>query len=248
MLHSRVSENPGMKTSLSSFALLLFFALNAGAAPAPDGLEERLAAHARTVSAEDYAYTRTVWTESVGRGKTEERTVIERWDPTQPPEQRWKLISIDGQPPSAGQLQDYRKGLTKRRQAHYGRIAGYFAKPATRATNAQGRTVFRFASLPKETIIFNDADVSANATGEAVLNSAGAVPFIEEVRFTSTRPSRIKLVAKIERFETFTRYRLMPDGKPVPAELRSEMVGSMLGQEGSIRTRIVYSDYRALPK
>lgn len=237
-----------MKTSLSSFALFLFLALDVAADPFFDRLEERIVALARTVSPEDYAYTRTVRTESVESGKTEERIVIERWDPTQPPEQRWKLLSIDGQPPTAEQLQNHRKGLPKRRQAYYGRVAEYFAKPATRATNGQGKTVFRFASLPKGTIFFSDADVSANATGEAVVDTSGPVPFIEEVRFTSTRPTRIKLVAKIARFETTTRYRMMPDGKPVPAELRSEMVGSLLGKEGSIRTRIVYSDYRAITK
>ena len=45
-----------------------------------------------------------------------------------------------------------------------------------------------------------------------------------------------------------TRYRLMPDGKPVPIELASEMSGSMLGKHGSIRTRIAYSEHRAVTK
>ena len=93
-----------------------------------------------------------------------------------------------------------------------------------------------------------DSDISANATGEAVVNTTGATQFIEEVRFRSTKATRVKLVAKIERFETMTRYRLMLDGKPVPIELASEMSGSMLGQRGSIRTRIAYSEHRAIAK
>ena len=213
-----------------------------------EALKERIIAHARTVTAEDFAYTRTVRMESTEGDKKEEHVVVERWDPAKPLEQRWTLISFDGRPPEAEQLKDYRKELPKRRQAYYGRVAGYFAKPATSVVDARGRTIFRFASLPKETVMVSDADISASATGEVVVDTNGAMPFIEEVRFSSTKPTRVKLVAKIERFETLTRYRLMPDGKPAPIELVSEMSGSMLGQQGRLRTRIAYTDHRAVGK
>jgi hypothetical protein len=213
-----------------------------------DALKERIIAHARTVTAEDYSYTRTVRTESTEGDKKEQRVILEKWDPAKPLEQRWTLISIDGQLPSADQLKEYRKALPKRRQAYYGRVAGYFSKPATSALDARGRTIFRFASLPKETVVVNDSDISANASGEVAVDASGATPFIEEVRFSSTKPTRVKLVAKIERFETMTRYRLMPDGKPVPIESTSEMVGSMLGKEGRIHTKVAYTDHRAAGK
>ena len=211
-----------------------------------EALKERIIAHARTVTAEDYSYTRTIRTESSEGEKKEQRVVIEKWDPSKPPDQRWTLISIDGKSPEADELKEYRKALPKRRQAYYGRVAGYFAKPATNAIDPKGRTIFRFASLPKETVMVNDTDISANATGEVAVDTTAATPFIEEVRFTSTKPTRVKLIAKIERFETLTRYRLMPDGKPVPVELTSEMAGSMLGKEGRVRTRIAYTDHRAV--
>ncbi|MEP6698719.1 MAG: hypothetical protein ABJB09_03225, partial [Verrucomicrobiota bacterium] len=92
----------------------------------------------------------------------------------------------------------------------------------------------------------SDVDISANATGEVVVNTTGAMPFIEEARFTSTKPTRVKLIAKIDRFETMTRYRLMADGKPVPIELASDMSGSMLAKQGRISTRITYTDHRAV--
>ncbi|HMJ05908.1 MAG TPA: hypothetical protein VK474_06595 [Chthoniobacterales bacterium] len=211
-------------------------------------LRERIIALARTVSAEDYAYTRTVRTEEIEQDKKETRTVIERWDPARPVDQRWTLVSIDARTPIAEEWKDYRKSLSKRRRAFYGRIAGYFAQSATSALDAKGRTVFRFASLPKESVMVGDADLSANASGEAIVNASGDVPFIEEVRFHSSGPTRVKLIAKIERFETITRYRMMPEGKPVPIELVSDMSGSMLGHEGRVRTRITYQDQRAVPK
>ena len=213
-----------------------------------DALKERIIAHARTVTAEDYAYTRTVRVETTEGDKKEESVIVDRWDPAKPLDQRWTMISIDGKPPTADQLKEFRKAVQKRRLAYYGRVAGYFAKPATSAVDARGRTIFRFPSLPKESVMVSDSDISANATGEVVVDTTGATPFIEEVRFTSTKPTRVKLIAKIERFETMTRYRLMPDGKPVPIESFSDMTGSMLGQQGRIRTRIAYTDHRAVGK
>lgn len=231
-------------------ALIAFLPLVSAPAAEPtpdaDALKERIIAHARTVTPEDFAYTRTVRTEGTEGEKKEQTVIIEKWDPSKPLDQRWTLISIDGKPPDAEQLKTYRKEVPKRRIAYYGRVAGYFGKPATSATDAKGRTIFRFASLPKDTVMVADADISTNATGEVVVDTTGATPFIEEVRFSSTKPTRVKLVAKIERFETMTRYRLMADGKPAPVELSSEMVGSMLGKEGRIRTRITYTDHRAV--
>ena len=234
-------------------ALIVFFPLVSSvtaetAAPDADALKERIIAHARTVTPEDYAYTRTVRTESTEGDKKEQRVVLEKWDPAKPLDQRWTLVSINEKPPTADQLKEYRKVLPKRRQAYYGRVAGYFGKPATSAVDARGRTIFRFASLPKETVMVNESDISANATGEVIVDTSAATPFIEEVRFSSTKPTRVKLVAKIDRFETRTRYRLMPDGKPVPVESSSEMVGSMLGTEGRIHTKVAYTDHRAVGK
>jgi len=213
-----------------------------------DALKARIIARARTVAAEDYSYTRTVRTESTEGDKKEEHVVVERWDPAKPLEQRWTMISIDGKPPGVDQLKDYHKALPKRRLAHYGRVAGYFSKPTTSTVDAKGRTVLHLASLPKETVMVSDADISANATGEVAVNTTGATPFIEEARFVSIKPTRVKLIAKIDSFEMMTRYRLMPDGKPVPIELVSDMSGSMLGQQGRIRTRITYTDHRAAGK
>ena len=126
--------------------LLPLMSLFAAEANNPEALQERIIAHARTVAAEDYAYTRTVRSESIERDKTEERVMVERWDPTRPLEQRWTLISINAQPPTPEQLTSYRKEVPKRRQAHYGRVAGYFAKPATTSVDARGRTISRFAA------------------------------------------------------------------------------------------------------
>ena len=237
------------------FALAFFFSLPLAASlaaeandPGADALKERIIAHARTVTPVDYAYTRTIRTESTEGSKKEERVIIDRWDPTKPQDQRWTLVSISGQPPSADQLKNYAKESPKRRAVHYGRVAEYFGKPATRATDAKGQTVFRLASLPKDTVVAIGSDISGNASCELVVDASGATPFVEEVRFVSTKSTRVKLIAVIERFEAVNRYKMMPNGKPAPVESSSEMTGSMMGKQGIIRTKVSYSDVRAVGK
>ena len=235
---------PALIASIPLAASLAAEATNPGA----EALKERIIAHARTVTPEDYAYTRTIRTESTEGNKKEERVVVDRWDPAKPHDQRWTLASINGQPPNADQLKNYLKETPRRRTVYYGRVAEYFGKPATSATDAKGRTVFRLASLPKETVVATGSDISANATGELAVDTSAAIPFIDEVRFSSTKPTRVKLVALIERFEAVSRYRMMPNGKPAPIESSSEMTGSMMGKQGLIRTKVSYSEHRALGK
>jgi hypothetical protein len=211
-------------------------------------LKERIIAHARTITPEDYAYTRTIRTESTEGNKKEERIMVDRWDPTKPHDQRWTLVSINGQPPHADQLKNYAKESAKRRAVHYGRVAEYFGKPATGATDAKGRPVFRLSSLPKDTVVAMGSDISANASGELVADTSGAMPFIEEVRFVSTKSTRVKLIAVIERFEAMNRYKMMPNGKPAPVESTSDINGSMMGKQGVIRTKVTYSEIRAAGK
>ena len=238
-----------MKFRLVSLALVASLPLAtslAAEANNPDALKERIITHARTVTPEDYAYTRTIRSESTEGNKKEERVIVDRWDPAKPQDQRWTLVSINGQPPNADQLKNYQKETPKRRTVYYGRIAEYFGKPATSATDARGQTVFRLASLPKETVVASGTDISGNATGELVVEASGGTPFIEEVRFASTKSTRVKLVALIERFEAVNRYKMMPNGKPAPVESSSEMNGSMMGKQGIIRTKVTYSDHRAV--
>ncbi|MGI8437273.1 MAG: hypothetical protein ACR2NX_10265 [Chthoniobacterales bacterium] len=216
---------------------------------ADDPLPARIVAFARTVGPDDYAYTRTIRTEEVAQDKSEPHVVIERFDPAKPGDQRWTFVSVDGRAPTAKEMRDYRDSLSKRRPAYYGRVAEYFTNAANKNVDAQGRAHFHFAAMPKGTVMVGDSDLSAHIAGDVLVDTtSGDAPFLSEVHFNSTTPTRVKLIAKIDRFDTTTRYRLLPDGKPVPSEFESEMSGSLLGKSGTIRTRITFSDYRRVGK
>ena len=227
-------------------ALSLGFAASLSAQQNSDDVKQRVLEQARSLSPDDYAFTRTTRSETNSKGKTEKKVTIEKFDPTKPADTRWTLVSIDGAPPSAEQLKSYQKETAKRRIVPgYYRLANYFGSPATALRESGGKTLFRFSSLPKGSLSVLDTDISHNAAAEASVSEASGTPFVEQVRVT-VKPMRVKLLMKIDRMENIARYRIGPGGKPVLAEPSSEMSGSGLGQEGTMRNTTTYSDYRAM--
>jgi hypothetical protein len=210
-----------------------------------DELKQRILTQAQSISPEDYAFTRTVHTEQTSNGKTEKEVSVEKFDPTEPVETRWMLVSVNGAPPSTDALKNFAKESAQRRVPGYYRLGGYFGTPATTSTDSLGRTVFRFATLPKETVKVMGSDVSQNTASEASVSEANGVAFVEQVHLF-VKPMRLKLIIKLEKYESTARYRLGQDGKPLLIEQTSDVFGSGMGQQGRSHSVATYSDYRAV--
>jgi len=211
----------------------------------PADVQQRILSQAQSVGADDYAFTRSIRSEPIANGRRETTITVDKYDPTKRGEARWTLVSVDGAPPSADALRKYRKETPKRRVPGYHRLANYFGGQVTSATDSRGRTVFRFSSLPKESVVVFNADLSHNTTAEAAVGEADGIPFVEQVRL-SIKPTRILLVMKLEQYESTSRFRMGPDGKPVLVEQVADMTGYGLGQEGRLHQVITYSDYRVV--
>ena len=237
--------NPLTRAAIASAAVWLASVFMAHGQNKPDDLKQRVLAQAQSISQDDFAFTRTIRTEQVSNGKTEQHVNVEKFDPTKPAADRWTLISVDGAPPPADALSRFQKEATKRRVPGYHRLAKYFGTSATTSTDSRGRSVFHFSSLPKDTAIVLDTDVSHNASADVSVGEVNGVPFAEQVHLT-VRPMRIKLLMKLDRYESTARYRLGSEGKPLLIEQTSDMSGSGMGQEGRAHTVVTYSDYRAI--
>jgi hypothetical protein len=206
-----------------------------------DELKQRVLAQAQSLNADDYAFTRTTHSEATLIGKTVKAVSIETFDPTKPADARWTLVSIDGAPPSVAKLKKYRKEAAKRRVVPgYHRIANYFGAPATVASGPGGKTVFRFATLPKGSVSIQETDLSQLASGEASVTEADGAPFVEQVSFT-LKPKRAHV---IDRYQTTFRYRIGAGGKPFLTETTSDLFGSGLGLKAAMHNATTYSDYR----
>lgn len=208
-----------------------------------DALKQRIITQAQGVNPNDYAFTRIARSQATTGGNTEKKVTVEKFDPMKPAGQQWTLVSVNGEPPSTAALKEFREGLAKRRMPGYHRLARYFSSPATVSNDSSGRTVFHFPKLPKDSVIVFDTDVSENTTADAAVNIKGEQPFVEEIRLT-VRPMRIKLVARLEQYESISRYRLGPEGKPLLVEQVADVVGSGLGQEGRVHNEITYREFQ----
>ncbi|MDP9100126.1 MAG: hypothetical protein M3N48_14215 [Verrucomicrobiota bacterium] len=224
---------------------LLFLSSAAFAQNQPDELKQRILAQAQSIGPDDYAFTRTIKSESTSNGKTEQHMNIDKFDPTKSGDARWTLVSRDGAPPSADAVSQYKKDTPKRRVPGYYRLANYFGSPATASTDSRDRTVFHFTALPKDIVKVINSDVSQNATADASVSDAHGGPFVEQLHVT-VRAMRIKLIAKLESYEFTARYRIGPEGKPLLMEQTTDLSGSGMGQEGKVHTVVTYSDYRAV--
>jgi hypothetical protein len=235
--------NPLSRAAIAGLLVWLASHCIANAQSKPDDLKQRILTQAQSMGPDDYLFTRTVKSEQVSNGKTEQHVTVEKYDPTKSGDARWTLVSMDGAAPSADALTKYRKESAKRRVIGYYRLAKYIGTTSTNSTDAKGRTVFHFNSLPKDTAIVFDSDVSSNTSADVSVTEAGGTPFAEQVHL-SVRPTRIKLLMKLEHYESTQRYRLGPEGKPLLVEHTADMAGSGMGQEGKVHQAITYSDYR----
>jgi hypothetical protein len=235
--------NPVTRAAIAVVAVWLASHCIANAQGKPDDVKQRILAQAQSLGPDDYAFTRTIKSEAVSNGKTEQHVNVDKYDPTKSGDARWILVSVDGAAPSADALTKYQKESAKRRVPGYYRLAKYIGTTATTTTDPKGRTVFHFNSLPKDTAVVFDSDVSSNTSADVSITEAGGTPFAEQVHLT-VRPMRIKLLMKLDHYESTVRYRLGPEGKPLLVEHTAEMAGSGMGQEGKVRNVITYSDYR----
>lgn len=203
-----------------------------------DALQDRLAAQARATG-DGFAFRRTVSTTATGQSPS---VAVYDYNPRRPASERLTLLSLNGTPATAEQV------AKARRRAQpfvgYGELAKWIASPATRTQSRPGQVTYRFTQLPAGTLRLNDHDASAQSTAEAVVNTAGPVPFVETVRIASSKPFRMMMVARVDTLAVTRHYRLAANGVPMIERTDTVMTGSMLGRAGQMVTRVVYSDVR----
>ncbi|TPG55386.1 hypothetical protein EAH76_11720 [Sphingomonas glacialis] len=207
-----------------------------------DALQTRIVATARATPTARHAFRRTLAFERTGAPRT---TYVEQFDPSRSPAERWSLMSIDGRAPTPKEIEKSRK-TNHGPIPSYAKLADWFGGPATRSETGGG-VLYRFARLPAGTFKIGSHDASADTQVEAMVNTSGAVPFVEHVRMTSNKSFSVMLVASLRSITVDQRYRLLGDGIAVPSDATSALTGAMMGKAGTMRTTTSYTEFRAIP-
>jgi hypothetical protein len=226
-----------IRTAVATAAILAPVAAQA------DTLQDQVVAAARGVSPTGFAFTQTTQAEQTGSAG---KTYVSRYDPAQPPERRWTLVSVDGAAASAKLKASAAKSHSGEDPPSYAELAKWFGTPATRIAQTATSVTYRFPRLPAGIVKIGKHDASADTVAEALVDTSGRVPVVTRVRYVSSTPFRMALVAKVERYVFLATFRVGADGQPVPATTTGDISGSLLGKSGSITTRTTFTDVRAI--
>ena len=225
------------------FKAVVAIGMACAATPAlADDLQQQVLAGARAVSDTDFAFLQSFSVQRVGEPA---KDYVSRYDPRRAAGSRWTLVRAEGRAPTAKELTNFAKQAGKNPVPSYGRIADWFGAAAKRVGADGGKVTYRFASLPKGTVKMGSYDASANTAAEAIVNTSGAAPFVERVRFVSIKPFRMMLIAKVDKMATVVTYKVMPNNRPMVAGSITDIAGSAMGKSGTIKMLATYSDIRA---
>lgn len=207
-----------------------------------DELQVRILQAIKSTNPEAYSFQRTMAFERTGSAR---KVLVERYDPRGQISRRWSLITVDGHNPS---VKDVEQSQKSRRGTipSYRELAEWFGTPAARNDTLPGYVTYRFSRLPTGTMKIGSHDASADTQAEALVNVKGKTPFVERVRFTSTKGFRMMMVASVQSIEVNSRYAQLSSGAVVPATSASVIKGSMLGKSGEITTAVTFASFEAV--
>lgn len=226
-----------MRISLLLVLTLSLGALRAGAASVPPELDAALDA-LQTDAPRGWAFTQT--TEADGRSR------VERYEPLGPEPARWTLLQVNGRPPTAADLSEYRKHQTLR--------AGGESAPnvkqqidrstAEKTTDDETRAVWRFRLQPGST----DDSWAAHMTASFTLHRPTGA--IERVELANLEPFSPMFLTQVQEARTVMMYSLPDDDRP---PLLQEITVRIRGRAWLVRSldsdmAVRYTGYRYVGK
>lgn len=218
-------------------------ALLAIAAPAAaDPLQDRVFAGMRGVETGDVGFTATTAIERSGAAK---QVIVTRYDPRAAAGRRWTVVRVGDRAPTAKETAQILKAANGTPVPAYSKLLKWFGGPATRVAQTGSTVTYRFARLPAGTVKMGSHDASADTVADAVVNTAGAKPFVERVHLSSAKPFRMALVARVAHYDFYSSYAPLPDGRPFPTGTDGEIAGSVMGKGGTLATHSRYAEVRA---
>lgn len=225
---------------LTGFALPLLAGLLIAAAPAEplrlEPLREAIITDARATDPASIAFDRTSTAIRRGPGIKEKTVTVERWDG-----RSWSLVSVNGKPPSASQLKDFRKATVANPVPGYHRLAALMAAASDIEVDSEGRKVLKIPVLPPGTVRTDSADISSHLSGEAVLAINDGKPYVARLKVKARENFKLNLLIKVTNFEQVSDYRVGPDGRPRLASQTADSKGKMFGFVGGQTDEVIYA-------
>lgn len=139
---------------------------------------------------------------------------VDRFNPRAAQGKQWTLVSVDGRAPTRAEAAEHQKRVSSFPVPGYYRLAAILAGTPSQHSDEQGRTVYRWSSLPKGSIPTPGPDVSERMAAEAVVEKVAGRPMFSRVRIYAPKPFAILSVARLKSFDLLNIYRPGSGGTP----------------------------------
>ena len=239
-MQHRVEVMTQVMTNGRTPVLVLLAGLLTAAAPADElrlePLRDAIITDARATNPAAIAFDRTTTAIRRGPGIKDKTVTVERWDG-----QRWSLVSVNGNPPSAIQLKGFRKATAANPVPGYYRLAALMAAASEISVDGNGQKTLKIPVLPPGTVRTDSADISGHLSGEAVVANNDGKPYVARLKVKAREYFKLNLLIKVTNFEQISDYRLGPDGRPRLASQSADSKGSMFGFIGGETNEVVYA-------
>lgn len=166
---------------------------------------------------------------------------VDRFDPASPRGRQWTLVSVDGRAPTVRDRAEHAKLVSSFPVPGFYRLSAILAGEPDRSTDARGRTLYRWTSLPAGSMPTPGPDISARMAAEALVEKLAGRLVIRSVRLFAPKPFKVMSVAKVNRFDQLNIYDQGRDGELVLISQASETdISAPFGKGVQQSSRVSY--------
>jgi hypothetical protein len=220
------------------FVLFLALMLSAGMAQADAVLAGLRAEAARAEKAGFERTTRTVKQTDDG---PRTQVQVDRFNPRAPAAQQWSLLSVDGRAPTRKEINEHRKLVSSLPVPGFYRLSAILAGEPSKATDARGRMIYRWDSLPPRSMPTPGPDVSVKMAAEAVVERVRGRPVLTSVRLFAPKPFPVMAVARVNSFDLMNHYEEGSSGTPMLVSQTSTTdIAAPFGQGGRQQSQVSF--------
>lgn len=167
-----------------------------------ESLVQRAFESIEDTSAGNWAYTESSTTKGVTR--------VRHFDPRRPDGERWTLISIDGNPPTAQEREEYEQDADESEGMGFG---SEFITTGSLQLIEETEASYRFGFSPNVKDESEDAEIMRHVNGELGINKRAQ--YVETIHLRNTEPFKPKTGVRISIFDLTMKFGPTADGGPI---------------------------------
>lgn len=216
-------------TKRSAFYAGLCVALVATTPLSADAIWDGLKARADQATPPNFE--RSLKTGRITASKTTSTTSIDRF---QSREEKWTLVTVDGQTPTDKQKAKHQKETSEQPVPGFHRLSALLGEEPDSISRKGSQLIYHWPRLAKGALGSKGPDISRNLSAQAIVDTSGSTPALSQVRVYAKSPFSVMVVARIRSFDAVSTYETGADGTPFLVRQETQVDASIPFQGSGI--------------